>query len=151
MAFAISRRTALGIAPFAILTCAFAAKAEPTKFTVGLTGGEQVPPVQTSGSGSAELSYDPDNRMVIWAITYSGLSGQITMANFQGPAPAGKNGPATLPLARPGLPILGAIKGGAILTREQAAQFEAGQWYINLNTKAHPNGEVRGQVAPPPD
>ncbi|MBV8471971.1 MAG: CHRD domain-containing protein, partial [Hyphomicrobiales bacterium] len=24
-----------------------------------------------------------------------------------------------------------------------------GQWYINIHTKDHPDGEIRGQVAPP--
>jgi len=44
---------------------------------------------------------------------------------------------------------LNAIKGEATLTPEQAKQFEAGDWYINVHTKDHPAGEIRGQVKPP--
>jgi len=35
------------------------------------------------------------------------------------------------------------------LTPDQATQFAAGQWYVNVHTSAHPGGEIRGQVTPP--
>lgn len=41
------------------------------------------------------------------------------------------------------------ITGQATLTPEQAKQFEASEWYINIHTEAHPPGEMRGQVKPP--
>jgi CHRD domain len=123
--------------------------ATPASFSVKLSGAEQVPPVQSAGVGEANLSYDPDNRKLIWSITYSGLSGPVTMAHFHGPAPAGKNAAVVLWLTRQGFPNIGALRGGATLTPEQAEQFSAGLWYINLHTKAHPDGEIRGQATPP--
>jgi hypothetical protein len=151
MAFMTTRRALIGvIALFAGLWPA-TSQATRTSFTVSLTGGDQVPAVQTPGAGKAELTYDPANRKVTWSITYSGLSGPVTMAHFHGPASPGKNAPVTLWLARQGIPITGPIGGGATLTPEQAEQFAAGQWYINLHTKDHPDGEIRGQVRPPKD
>jgi hypothetical protein len=41
------------------------------------------------------------------------------------------------------------FKGEATLTPEQAQQFAAGEWYVNVHTQAHPGGEIRGQVVPP--
>ena len=35
------------------------ANAAPQSFKVDLTGGQQVPPVETSGKGTADLTYDP--------------------------------------------------------------------------------------------
>jgi hypothetical protein len=139
----------LAIASSIVLASACAAKADPAKFMVELTGAEQVPPVQTSGAGKAALTYDPANRMVTWSISYTGLSGPVTMAHFHGPASAGKNGPVTVWLAKQGSPVQGDITGSATLTPDQAEEFAAGQWYINLHTKDHPDGEIRGQVAPP--
>jgi hypothetical protein len=144
-----TRRIIIGVIPAVAALWAGLSLAAPQKFTVALSGGEQAPPVQTSGSGKAELTYDPANRMVVWSITYTGLSGPVTMAHFHGPAPAGKNAGVTLWLTRQGTTAAGDIKGGATLTPEQAEQFAAGQWYINLHTKEHPDGEIRGQVAPP--
>jgi hypothetical protein len=36
--------------------------------------------------------------------------------------------------------------GSAILTDAQEQQLLAGQWYVNIHTAAHPDGEIRGQV-----
>jgi hypothetical protein len=71
------------------------------------------------------------------------------MAHFHGPAELGKNGPVALWVSQQGSPVENPIKGQATLTPEQAAQFTAGQWYINVHTQAHPGGEIRAQVTPP--
>jgi hypothetical protein len=128
---------------------AASSKAAPPTFTVALTGAEQVPPVQTPASGAADLTYDPATRVVTWSVTYSGLSGPATMAHFHGPAAAGKNGPVTIWLSKKGEPVASPITGEATLTPEQAQQFTAGDWYINVHTQANPGGEIRGQVLPP--
>jgi hypothetical protein len=125
------------------------ALAAPTPFTVQLTGAQQVPPVQTTGNGTANLTYDPATRVVTWSITYSGLSSPATMAHFHGPAEAGKNANVQVWLSKQGSPVESPIKGEATLTPEQAQQFTAGEMYINVHTRDHPAGEIRGQVTPP--
>jgi CHRD domain len=125
--------------------------AAPESFQVPLNGAQEVPPVQSTGTATADLSYDPTTRVISWTITYSGLSGSITMAHFHGPAPAGKNGGVQIGLTKRGSAVGNPIKGHATLTPEQARQFAAGEWYINVHTPAHPAGEIRGQVIPPKD
>jgi len=125
------------------------ALAAPTPFTVQLTGAQQVPPVQTTGNGTASLTYDPATRVVTWSITYNGLSSPVTMAHFHGPAEAGKNANVAVWLSKQGSPVESPIKGEATLTPEQAQQFTAGEMYINVHTRDHPAGEIRGQVTPP--
>jgi hypothetical protein len=131
------------------MTWAAPSQAAPQSFKVTLTGAQQVPPVQTSATATADLSYDPATRVVTWSVTYSGLSGPATMAHFHGPAAAGKNGPPVIWLTEKGKPVESPIKGEATLTPEQAQQFSAGEWYINVHTQVNPGGEVRGQVVPP--
>jgi hypothetical protein len=147
---AISRRLILLLVclPGAVLwaTPTLAASAS---FDVTLSGAQQVPPVETSGKGMAKLTYDPATRVVHWTITYEGLSGPVTMAHFHGPAEEGKNAGVQVWLAKQGSAVESPIKGHATLTPEQAKQFAAGAWYINLHTKANPGGEIRGQVVPP--
>jgi hypothetical protein len=108
-----------------------------------------VPPVDTPAKGSADLTYDPATRMLTWTVTYSGLSAPATMAHFHGPAAAGKNGPVAIWISVKDAAVDSPVKGQATLTPEQAAQFSAGEWYINVHTSAHPGGEIRGQVVPP--
>lgn len=101
--------------------------------------------VQTDGMGTAALTYDPSTRVVSWSITYSGLSGPVTMAHFHA-----QDGKPVVWLTKKGsTDITSPIKGRAKLTAAQAKDFEAGSWYINVHTKDHPMGEIRGQVMPP--
>ncbi len=125
------------------------ALAAPVKFEVVLTGPQQVPPVDTAATGTAEITYDPATRVVTWNVTYSGLSGQPTMAHFHGPAASGSVAPPVIWLTEKGAAVTGPIKGEATLTPEQAAQFTSGMWYVNVHTTANPKGEIRGQVVPP--
>jgi hypothetical protein len=140
------------LVPLAIvlsLAGAGVARADSTSFKVPLTGAQCVPAVDTSGSGAADLTYDPATRVVTWNITYSGLSSPSTMAHFHGPAKAGQNAPPVIWLSTQGSPPANPMTGSATLTPEQAQQFSAGEWYINLHTQSHPAGEIRGQVIPP--
>jgi hypothetical protein len=101
-------------------------KAASESFKVTLTGAQQVPPVDTPATSTAELTYDPSTRGLTWNVSYSGLSGPATMAHFHGPAAAGKNGPPVIWLSPKGSPVPAPIKGEATLTPEQAQQFTAG-------------------------
>ena len=133
----------------AVAVSALPSTARADSFKLVLTGAQQVPPVQTEGSGTASLAYDPAIRLLTWSIAYSGLSGPVTMAHFHGPASAEANAPVVIWLARHGGAAESPINGQATLTPEQAQQVTAGEWYINLHTQAHPAGEVRAQLLPP--
>lgn len=150
MTVSISRRTLMLFAGLALAGTVTFAQAAPVSFTVPLTGDQQVPPVQTSGSGSANLTYDSGTHVVTWNITFSGLSSQATMAHFHGPAAAGKNAGVKLWLSQKGtMEVSSPISGQATLSPDDAKMFEAGDMYINVHTKTNPNGEIRGQVMPP--
>lgn len=125
------------------------AQADSWSLQVALTGAQCVPAVTTSGTGAAELTYDPATRVVAWNITYNGLSSATTLAHFHGPATPGKNGPVAVWLAQRGSPPGNPITGRVTLTPEQEQQFVAGEWYVNLHTQSHPGCELRGQVLPP--
>ncbi len=149
MSFIASRRGAFGLLAFGGLAWAGFAYAQPVSFSVELTGAQQVPTVQTAATGKADLTYDAATRVVTWSIAFSGLSSPATMAHFHGPAATGANGPVTIWLSKQGTPPDSPITGQATLSPAQAEQFAAGQWYINLHSKDHPPGEIRGQVVPP--
>jgi hypothetical protein len=124
------------------------ARAAAMSFDVKLSGAEQVPPVMTKGSGVAHLTYDPASRKLTWNVTYENLSSEVTMAHFHGPAGAGKNAGVKLWLSKKGSAVTGPITGEATLSEADAKELMAGEWYINVHTKDHPGGEIRGQVVP---
>jgi len=144
----VSRRALFALVPLAFAGSTTMALAATTSFSVPLTGAQQVPPVETQGSGMAHLTYNSATREVTWSITFSKLSSAPTMAHFHNGA-KGANGPVVIWLSTKGQAPTSPFKGNATLTPEQAEQFMAGDWYINLHTKDHPAGEIRGQVVPP--
>lgn len=125
------------------------AEAAPMTFTTELSGTQQVPPVKTSGHGTADLTYDTSTRVLTWDITYSGLSSPATMAHIHGPAMAGKNAGIEIWLSKRGTPPTSPIKGEATLSEAQAKMLMADETYINVHSKDHPAGEIRGQIEPP--
>ncbi|HEY7928633.1 MAG TPA: CHRD domain-containing protein [Steroidobacteraceae bacterium] len=144
----LSRRLMLSAGLAGIVLWSVSALAAPENFQVQLTGAQQVPAVQTDGTATADLTYDPDTRALSWSVSYSGLSSPVTMAHFHMGA-EGKSGKPVLWLTKKGGEVSSPITGHATLTAAQAKQFQAGDWYINVHTKDHPAGEVRGQVTPP--
>lgn len=149
MSRSISQRAFMVFGGLALAGTLTLAQAAPVSFTVPLTGDQQVPPVQTPGSGSAALTYDAGTRVVTWNITFNGLSSQATMAHFHGPAPTGKNAGVKVWLSQKGMEMTSPTSGQATLSADEAKMFEAGDMYINVHSKNHPDGEIRGQVMPP--
>ncbi|MGF6917150.1 CHRD domain-containing protein [Paraburkholderia sp. 40] len=150
MSRSITRRAFMVFGGLAFAGTLTLAQAAPVSFEVPLTGAQQVPPVQTPGSGSAKLTFDPSTRVVTWNISFSGLTSPTTMAHFHGPAPAGKNAGVKIWLSQKGtMEATSPITGQATLSPADAKMFEAGDMYINVHTKNNPDGEIRGQVTPP--
>ena len=117
------------------------------RYEAALAGAQEVPAVATAATGRAQLEYNPRSNMLHWQVTASGLSGKPTAAHIHGPAGPGQNAPAIVPLdVRPAT-----ITGQLRITPEQATQLESGQWYVNIHTAAHPDGEIRGQLRSRPD
>jgi hypothetical protein len=90
-----------------------------------------------------EAKYDTTSKKLAWTVTYSGLTGEATAAHFHGPAKAGMNAGPVVTLSGS---LTSPIKGEATLTGPQAADLEAGLWYLNVHTAKHPPGEIRGQL-----
>jgi hypothetical protein len=129
------------LALVATLACAGPVCAE--KFKASLDGKSEVPATTSSGSGSADIDYDPAAKKLSWKLTYSGLTGAATAAHFHGPAETGKNAGVAVPITNP---ASSPVEGSATLTDAQAADLEAGKYYVNVHTAANPGGEIRGQV-----
>ena len=118
------------------------ALAEETKFMAMLSAAEEVPPTDSAGTGTANITWNSETKELSWSIEFSGLSGAASAAHFHGPADPGANAGPQVPITDLESPS----EGTATLTDEQAADLAAGKWYVNLHTEKFPDGEIRGQV-----
>jgi CHRD domain len=145
------RRSVLGICAGGVAGAALLASTAPSHaatvtFKADLKGSSEVPPNQTTGTGSATATFDPATKELTYSGSFSGLTGPAVAAHFHGPAEAGKNAGVQIWISEKGKPLESPFKGSAKLTDAQAADLMAGQWYVNVHTKANPGGELRGQL-----
>ena len=110
--------------------------------SVSLSGAEEVPPVKAAGSGSGSFRLAEDGT----------LTGGVTTKDVAGTAAhihlgvKGRNGPVIVPLTKSGDTY--SVPEGRKLTAAQVKAFKAGELYVNVHTRAHRGGEVRGQIQP---
>ena len=117
------------------------ARAEDVKVMLG--GGQEVPPVSSSGAGTGAITVGED-KSVSGSVKTTGVNG--TMAHIHNGA-AGKNGPVIVPLTKDGDGAW-TVPPGAKLTDAQYAAFKAGDLYVNVHSAQHQSGEIRGQLKP---
>ncbi len=124
----------------AVILAAGPGLAETLKFKADLKGTSEVPPNDSAGTGSGDITVDTATKKLTYTVTSSGLSGNATAAHFHGPAAAGAN-------AGPVVDISAAIaSGSADITDQHLADLQAGNWYLNIHTAKFPDGEIRGQL-----
>jgi hypothetical protein len=110
--------------------------------SVKLSGGEEVPPVTASGSGSGTIRVNADGT-VTGSVTTTGVEG--TMAHIHQGA-KGQNGPVIIPLTKSGDTYT--VPAGAKLNEAQMKAYKEGGLYVNVHTAKNKGGEVRGQLTP---
>jgi CHRD domain-containing protein len=145
-----SRRSVLGYAAGsaagAVLLTSTPSQAAPMKFKASMNAASEVPPTQSSGTGTVTATYDPATKMLTWEGSFSGLTGPATAAHFHGPAEVGKNAAPEIWISEKGKNLTSPFKGQATLTDAQADDLQKGMMYANVHTDANKGGEIRGQV-----
>jgi hypothetical protein len=141
-------------------------------YTTKLTGGEEVPPRTTPGSGEVAIQVSADGQSLTYTVTVRDIT-NVTMGHIHVGA-KGANGDIVLPLV-PTAPPAGGPKSGVIgqgtataaqlvgplqgkTLTDLIAEMDAGNAYVNIHTGAGgtpatlqpgdlPPGEIRGQLA----
>lgn len=147
----VMRSLWLGVGAAAILA-AGCAGLSTHKLTM-LTGAQEVPPVTTKGSATADISVDSfkcpsaassnNCPTVLGTVTTSGMTGGAAEI----PGAAGQNGPVIVSLIKTNdhtwsIPI------DTTLTDAENDAYWAGKLYVTVATAAHKGGEIRAQLRP---
>ena len=70
------------------LTTASPGMAETVKLMATLDAAQEVPPNDSAGKGTADVTFDTESKKLDWTLDYSGLTGDASAAHFHGPADA---------------------------------------------------------------
>jgi hypothetical protein len=165
---------ALGTTAALLLLAAPNAHSANLVFTANLSGAAESPPVASAGTGFTTVTYDSVAQRLRVEVTFSGLTGNTTVAHIHAPtefAGAGNAGVATTTPTFPGFPsgvtsgsydqtfdltqassfnpVFVTNNGGTPAGAEAAlvAALLEGKAYLNIHTSFAPGGEIRGFLA----
>jgi Ca2+-binding RTX toxin-like protein len=115
-------------------------------FTASLDGAQEVPPVDTTGTGRGTVVLNAARDQITVRLSFSGLGGNNTLTHIHGPAAPGANAAPIFDLGNTNATsgTLGPFTFA--VTPQQAAELEAGLWYFNVHSTTDQNGEIRGQI-----
>jgi hypothetical protein len=119
----------------------FSSMATAGEMRIKLSGDQEVPPVQTSASGTGTITVE-DDKSIKGTITVTDI--KPTGAHIH-EAPAGKTGDPIITLEKTGENDW-SVPSGAKLTDAQYDAAKAGGLYVNVHSNEHKGGEIRGQI-----
>ena len=145
-----------------LLTSLGMAADKPTNertFKATLSGNEEVLPVKTKAKGEAKFQITKEGDKLTYTLIISGI--RDVTAGYVQKGKKGENGPPVIDLftepkredasgtllaegkVEPYL-LIGPLKGKSLTSLIQL--MESGEAYVNIQTKKHPDGEIRGQI-----
>jgi hypothetical protein len=129
-------------------------------FTVNLSGQNEVPPNNSAGVGTAQLTLTGNALDIFLDIPAVPYGFTPIGAFIHGPAVPGATAPIIFDLGayRTSPPIFPLDPGGyefvlnnVNVSASQIADLMNGFWYINVTSSGFPDGEIRGQIQPVPE
>ena len=131
------------------------------KFTVKMTGKEEVPPHDTKATGTAEFTLSADGKTMSYKVDVMNID-KVTVAHIH-QGKVGENGPPVVWLfnssSNPTGPMNGKLSEGKITSSDLVGPLKGkqisdlvklindGNAYANVHTQQNPKGEIRGQIS----
>lgn len=140
-----------------------AAGAGPWTYSAKLAGGKEVPPISTSASGLADFRITDNSTVLKYRVNLTGIAnvtgGHINLGNKS------QNGDIVVDLFQIGFSkhkktaygmiirgnitnhtLKGPLKGKELT--DLVSTINLGDAYIDINSRSHAKGEIRGQIYP---
>src|SRR5919202_2623667 len=124
------------------------AKQKAHTFTAKQSGKDEVPPVNTQATGSAQFQLSSDGKEINYDLTTTNLNGFMMAHIHQGKS--GENGqPITTPLQMGKGKITSSDLQGSLAGKQMSDLVDLmknGGAYVNVHNNQNQNGEIRGQI-----
>jgi hypothetical protein len=117
----------------------------PVQYAASLRGTNEIPVVQTRGSGMAQFNLL--GNWLCYDVNFTNLSAPVAVVEINGPATKAQTASPLLFLANLG-GTSGTLTGNLILTDAQLSTLIDSKTYLNILTTNHNTGEIRGQITP---
>jgi hypothetical protein len=128
-------------------------------FQAKLSGDEEIPPVKTKAKGDITLRLNKEQNELIYRVTLTDVE-EVISAHLHTGRRGAKGEPIAILFAEPkkrdvsdtlyaegtiaGYQLVGPLKGQSLDCLLQ--MMRARETYVNVCTKEHPEGEIRGQI-----
>lgn len=122
--------------------------------TLNATNSIPAVKVASSATGSMSGTYDTSTNLLVYTVTFSGLTGPATMAHFHYGDAKHKGDvaiPLTVPSATSGtitgkIPLVMTTASGSTPAASQPDSLLKGHMYVNIHTDNNPAGEIRANL-----
>ena len=128
------------------ITTAYAQQQSQT-FTAKLSGKDEVPPVNTQATGTAQFQLSSDGKEINYDLTTTNLNGFMMAHIHKGKS--GENGQPVVPLQMGKGKITSSDLQGSLAGKQISDLVDLmknGGAYTNVHTQQNQNGEIRGQI-----
>jgi CHRD domain len=120
-----------------------------TKTGLPLRPDQEVPSNNSPATGTADVTYNKDTKMLTYTLSWNGLTDKPTMAHIHGVAARGTNAGVKHDLSNVlKKEITGSFTDSVKIDASDIKEDSllSGFYYFNIHTKANPGGEIRGQI-----
>jgi CHRD domain len=117
------------------------------KFTAQLSGKGEVPPVDTTATGTVQFQLSPDGKELTYDLTTKDLKGFMMAHIHQGKASESGQPVAPLSMGKGKITasdLQGPLSGKQL--KDLVDLMSNGGAYVNIHTQQHQDGEIRGQI-----
>lgn len=153
------RVVALAVVLLAAVTVSCSSKTTARNYGADLFGSNEVPPVTSEAAGSVSFTMNAEQTSMTFQLLITskidsafashihlgagGVNGDVVVTLWTGQQDTGYTGTlATGTIIKSDL--VGPMAGKTLA--DLADSIDAGHTYVNVHTKAHPAGEIRGQL-----
>ena len=118
---------------------------EPEVYRATLIGGEEVPPVTTTATGTATFTVSGNNINYVVTISSWPTGRTVTAAHIHNPPDQTGRGTVLLPWPDGSITTTGG-SGTVTASAAQLATIRAGGTYFNVHSSVNGGGEIRGDL-----